>query len=137
MKTLITAVALALASVTSFSQQTVASSETFYPQQDRVGREAIVRAQTGVTGAPESIYVHTDRVGREPTVQAQTGVRSTPESIYVQTDRMGREPIGATTGATNAASAERPATRRPLLEGFFDRRLPQDRMGLVPPQDWS
>ena len=111
MKTLITAVALALASVTSFAQQTVASSETFYPQQDRLGREAIVHAQPGVKGTPESIYVHTDR--------------------------MGREPIGATPGATNAASAERPAARRPLLEGFFNRRLPQDRMGLVPPQDWS
>ncbi len=115
MKTLITAVALALASVTSFAQQTVASSETFYPQQDRMGREAIVHAQTGVKGTPESVYVHTDRMGREP-----IGATS-----------------GATTGATNAAAAERPAARRPLLEGFFNRRLPQDRMGLVPPQDWS
>lgn len=110
MKTLITAVALALASVTSFAQ-TVASTDSIYPHKDRAGRESGAVPQTGVPLASTTYYTHSDRMGRESPALSRA--------------------------ATGSAAAERPATRRPLQESFFNRRLPQERMGLVPPQDWS
>lgn len=113
MKTLITAVALALASVTSFAQ-TVASTDSIYPHKDRAGRESGAVPQTGALVASTTYYTHSDR--------------------------MGRESPGLSRAATGSAAAERPATHRPQKESRVDRPVPKERWGLtglVPPEDAS
>lgn len=86
MKTFVAATVLALSAVPSLAQPADAS---FYPQQDRPGREAAL--QTPVVDASTSVayYPHVDRSGDIADRAALPQIRVAAVSYYPHTDRTG------------------------------------------------
>ncbi len=87
MKTFVAATVLALSAVPSLAQQT--SGASFYPQQDRTGREAALQTPVVDAGASVAYYPHIDRSGDIADSAALPQVRVAAVSYYPHADRTG------------------------------------------------